>query len=105
MNDIQNYARLKLNRRIPNGMYGGVRGRRLGASSYSILCNYRARLPFSFIMTNHFDRFNQSVGSIPAMAVSKRFIRLSSLIQLRNLVTPHRYFQRLEDDRPKFIDS
>ncbi|MGE7768772.1 hypothetical protein, partial [Peribacillus sp. NPDC096540] len=34
----------KLNRRIPNGMYGGVRGRRLGASSYSILCNYRGRL-------------------------------------------------------------
>jgi len=25
-----------MNRRIPNGTYGGVRGRRLAASSYSI---------------------------------------------------------------------
>jgi hypothetical protein len=36
-NDMKVYVILNLNRRIPNGTYGGVRGRGLITPSYSIL--------------------------------------------------------------------
>ncbi|WP_256710723.1 hypothetical protein MHI37_01985 [Paenibacillus sp. FSL H8-0548] len=38
-----------MNRRIPNGTYGGVRGRELGAPSYSIIGMNAGsnKLPFS----------------------------------------------------------
>jgi hypothetical protein len=37
-----------MNRRIPNGTYGGVRGRRLAASSYSIRHQGAPWTPFQY---------------------------------------------------------
>ncbi|MCM3634856.1 hypothetical protein M3180_16045 [Paenibacillus camelliae] len=37
---IQSFAEYDMNRRVPNGMHGGVRGRGLAAPSYSIYVEF-----------------------------------------------------------------